>query len=158
MREHHHITGRLVVEARDAATGALVLVRRAPNLVTTEGRRFLARLMTGQASVAAGGVFVALGTGNAAPKESDAALGDQAALVPAQAGPPGPGAEAGRIAVPFAATLDPNRAGTLALCEAGLVFRPAAGGGADVLYNRVVFEPVGWTDRLTLTLGWEVTF
>ncbi|MFZ4410943.1 MAG: hypothetical protein ACOYOH_26610, partial [Paracraurococcus sp.] len=61
MREKHGIAGRLTVTARDAA-GAVVAERQVNNLITTAGRTFLARLLTGGVQVGAAGMAVALGT------------------------------------------------------------------------------------------------
>jgi hypothetical protein len=162
MREKHGVTGRLCIVASDAATGRVVAVRRADNLVTTEGRQLLGLLLAGKVRVSAPAIKVRLGTGTRAPAPSDTALENQWRSVAARAVEPREIAEGDlpRMLVEVTAELPADAdaapdAPAVAISEAGIELTTDA---RTVLYNRVVFAPIGRGARLDLKLSWEVLF
>ena len=156
MRESHGIAGRLTITLRDAA-GRLVAEQRVNNLITTAGRTFLARLLTGGVQLDANGIAVAVGTGQLPPDPANTALGAQVASATASSVAPKMVTEAGvaRVVATITATLPgAGLAAPQPLSEAGIVLTPA--GGAPVLYNRVIFPVINRAPNLDLTLTWEV--
>jgi hypothetical protein len=176
MREHQTPAGRLTITLRDPATGAIVLERRVPNLVTLAGRRFLSDLLTGAVAGFDRMEMVVSGPespgGETPPAElEDVALHHAARqrVVPTSADAPGELAEEvetpdgpvtqQRIATRIHGTLEaePGGAEDLLMTEAGI--RITLLNGTDtVLYNRVVFGQITKQPNLQMTLTWEVIF
>ncbi|MBK9364782.1 MAG: hypothetical protein IPO67_09740 [Deltaproteobacteria bacterium] len=167
------IAGRLTLTLTDA-DGRVVEERRVKNLITLKGRAFLARSFAGLGATSVD-MSMVLGTSAVAPALTD----------DVNAPPGAPGVSEGvddarwaleapildapsivensgavpEIVVRLTATF-PGSSGSAehTLREAGIVLLTGPQGAERTLFNRAVFEPITKTERLSLTVGWELVF
>ena len=165
------IAGRLTLTLTDPE-GRVVEERRVKNLITLKGRAFLARSFAGLGATNVD-MSMVLGTSADAPALTD------------ELGPPVTPGESEGVAVPrwaleapiveaptvvensgavpeyvvrLTATF-PSGSGSTehTLREAGIVVVTGIS-NERTLFNRAVFEPITKTERLSLTVGWELVF
>lgn len=164
MRETSSPTGRLTIRLIDPRTGKVAFEHRAKNLVTLAGRQALADLFRGLTDVrppapiqiVVGGAQDVTPT---PPTLDDTALENPQIEVDAtfESSLTQDVDGTRRIVTTLSATLEADPGGPdFTLTEAGVQLNPA--GGAQVLYNRVVFGPITKTADLQMTLSWEVIF
>jgi len=153
--EHSTIHGVLNLELRDEF-GALVEARRVRNLITSNGKALLARLLGGKLSGAVLPV-IGVGEGTLAASPGDAALGKK--LSEARAEMSEPQLQGDGVRVVVSANIvdggDANR--PLPLTEAGILVR-VGNDPVGVLFNRVTFPVINKGQNMTLLLSWELTF
>jgi hypothetical protein len=158
MKDRMEMSGRLTLVLRNR-DGTVALERTQSNRIVASGRRLVAEMFAGNTI---GGPRrpvskIAVGEGSVAPADGDTVLGaprgaakpiNQVEYLPVTAG------EVARIRVRLTVQLDFGDANNPAvpLREAGLF------NDADVLYSRVVFQPVTKTDTFQLTLIWDIDF
>jgi len=157
MQEKAVLGGRLVIELRDHG-GTVVARREADNLITNEGRVYLAGLLGALRQVKS--LRIAVGTAKADPKPEDTKLGLQVAWAEATLAEPQqvPASEGKtQIVAKVTATLPPlSGTDTQAIQEAGIQI--IAPNDSLVLYNHVKFPVITRTGALEMTLSWEVIF
>ncbi|TQM61951.1 hypothetical protein [Humibacillus xanthopallidus] len=160
MKDRMDMAGQLTLVLRDRS-GAVVLERGQPNRIVAGGRRLVAEMFAGHTTGAPRTPVstIAVGTGSTAPTDADTMLGaqrgDRIAITKVDYGTfTDPGSKVDRVRVQLSALLDFTVANDPAtpLREAGLF------NDANVLYSRVVFQPVTKTDTFQLTLIWEIVF
>jgi hypothetical protein len=153
--EHTSIQGLLTLELRDRH-GALVERRHVENLITSDGKVLLARLLGGKTSGAVT-IAIAVGRSTTAPALDQKALLDKATEAPAEMNDPV--IEGERVRANVRATIpqggDPNV--VLPLTEAGILVRVGAD-QAGVLFNRVTFPVISKSSTMSLLLSWDLTF
>jgi len=160
MKDRMDMSGRLTMLLLDRA-GKITSEQTQANRIVSGGRRLVAEMFAGQTAgpprtpVSA----IAVGTGNAEPKDTDTALtaqrGSPKAISKVDYGTfADPASGVSRVRVQLTSQLDFGEANdpSAPLREAGLL-------NADgVLYSRVVFKDVTKTDTFQLTLIWEIVF
>lgn len=148
---------RLVLTDRE---GVVALDRRTSNRIVTSGRKLVAELFAGETAglprtpvsemavgtggTPAGDADTALAASRGAPKEI--AKVEYGEFVDAE------GVRRVRVSLTAQFGFDEANDPSTPLREAGLF------NDADVLYSRVVFQPVTKTDTFQLTLLWEIVF
>ncbi|MCK6524476.1 hypothetical protein L6R49_23975 [Myxococcota bacterium] len=165
------IAGRLTLTLTDPE-GRVVEERRVKNLITLKGRAFLARSFAGLGATNVD-MSMVLGTSAVTPALTDLvdkAPGQEAVeldesrwaleapIVEAPSVVENSGAVP-EIVVRLTATF-PGGAGSAehTLREAGIVLLTGPNAAERTLFNRAVFEPITKTERLSLTVGWELVF
>jgi hypothetical protein len=167
------IAGRLTLTLTDA-DGRVVEERRVKNLITLKGRAFLARSFAGLGATSVD-MSMVLGTSAVAPALTDEVgttpsapgvsegIGDarwalEAQIVEAPSVVENNG-DVPEVVVRLTATF-PGGSGSAehTLREAGIVLLTGPQGADRTLFNRAVFEPITKTERLSLTVGWELVF
>jgi hypothetical protein len=159
LTEHQSITGVLTITLRDA-DGRVALERRVRNLITRDGKLLLAGLFTGKVDAGVS-LAIAVGSGEAAPLETDAALGQQEDAADALIVALDPFEHEGgwRVKAVVTATLKarPGDAAVKQLREAGILVRTKVPGQPPVLFNHVAFPVISKGNNVEMTLTWEIT-
>jgi hypothetical protein len=162
------IAGRLTLTLTDV-DGRVVEQRRVKNLITLNGRAFLAKSFAGLGATSVD-MSMVLGISDIAPT-----IHDDVSTVP-DTFPPGARRWALEEPIVEEPALVENSGATPewvvrltatfpggdeseahALCEAGIVLINGVN-NERTLFNRAVFEPITKTKRLSLTVGWELVF
>lgn len=152
MKERQRVRGTVHMVLRDAA-GAMIDSRRVDNLITDAGRNLMARYLVG-AAPGTPTLTIAVGLGTTAPAGTDVALQSEVQRAVAAL----PQVTQNHVATVGAELVAQGAAGDppLVLTEAGILI--GLPGESEVLYNRVVFQPVNKGPTMSLTLTWDVTF
>lgn len=156
MRDKHDLAGRVTIVLHEPG-GRVVQERRVNNLITTEGRRLLARLFTGAAQRP--DLKIAVGSTSGPAAVTDTALGAQLDSAEATVSKLDTVEEKGeqRVVATISATLPATGAAApQEIREAGIVL--AFSGADPVLYNHVTFPVITRVGNLEMTLTWEVIF
>jgi len=118
------------------------------NLVVTDGKTTLAKLLGGDAGYAAGAVDqVAFGTGSTAPVVGNIAL--EAEVLTKTATVTYPSASS----VKFSATMEANEGGTSTYQELGL-----KSSGTGKLFSRLVITPIAKSTLYKIQVDWTISF
>ncbi|MEX2262657.1 MAG: hypothetical protein WD696_11940 [Bryobacteraceae bacterium] len=175
MERAENFEGRMRLMLRDA-NGAIVLERRAANVVLRSGAELVAALFSGGASTPVNGVGVGVNATPASVPYEAATLTvttpDGTPILQASAAPIDPATiqtqalqDQLRIRVSLRSVIGPNRAvspddnvRTVEIAEAALGVLAPDGNSLAQIYNRVVFEPVPKARDQELALYWEIDF
>ncbi len=155
LQESHNLKGQLSIVSNNLE-GKTVYKNRINNLITNAGRKLLAEYMIGRID-GQPELYVAVGTGDEPADKKDTSLTNQVAKVKVMEDSFLTRYENDEVNVTLTATLPPAEEGQEELLkEAGVLI--TLQDGSEVLYNKTVFPVVTRTDKLKITLSWDLKF